>query len=43
MIEIPEAPYDEVGTPDEFINHCEKHDVLYRTGGKCLRCEEEPA
>lgn len=31
---------DEVGTPDEFIDHCEEHDVLHRKSGRCLRCEE---
>ena len=37
---IPEGR-DELGTPDELIERCERHDVLYRTGGDCLVCDRE--
>ncbi|SFT06376.1 hypothetical protein [Halostagnicola kamekurae] len=32
---------DEVGTPDDMLAHCERHDVIYRVGGNCLECERE--
>jgi len=40
-ISIPSSPGDEVGTPDEMIERCETHDVLYRVGGECLVCGRE--
>lgn len=40
LLDTPDGR-DEWGTPDELIERCEAHDVLYRTGGECLRCERE--
>lgn len=39
LLETPRGR-DEYGTPDHALERCEDHDVLYRVGGACLRCEE---
>ena len=39
VYQIPKSPHDELGTPDEQLERCETHDVIYRTGEQCLICE----
>jgi hypothetical protein len=38
LMDVPAG--DEVGVPDEEIEHCETHDVLYHERDECLRCAE---
>lgn len=39
LMDVPQG--DEVGTPAECLERCDRHDVIYRVGGACLACERE--